>query len=77
MKKMGTTKAKAKTAGRPKRTAIIVSPVKRVKATSAQLVPGEDEIRLKASEIYNERIARGEEGNAVGDWLKAEKLLKG
>lgn len=74
---MGTTKAKAKTAGRPKKTAAITSPVKRVKSSSAQSVPGEEEIRVKASEIYNERIARGEEGNAVGDWLKAEKLLKG
>jgi hypothetical protein len=74
---MGTTKAKVQTAGRSKKSAAITSPVKRVKTKSAQSVLGEEEIRLKAIEIYNERIARGEEGDAEEDWLKAEKLLKG
>lgn len=38
--------------------------------------PGEDEIRIKAQAIYNERISRGEQGTAEDDWIKAESLLK-
>jgi hypothetical protein len=37
--------------------------------------PGEEEIREKAMEIYNQRIERGEHGNAESDWLEAERLL--
>ena len=35
-----------------------------------------EEIREKAKEIYNQRIARGEVGSAESDWLKAEEYLK-
>lgn len=37
--------------------------------------PTEEEIRQKAQEIYNERLVRGEYGNELEDWQKAERLL--
>lgn len=40
------------------------------------VLPTEDEIRLKAQEIYSERMARGLAGSAEDDWLKAEQLLR-
>ena len=36
----------------------------------------EDEIRFRAYEFYCARIARGELGNELDDWLLAEALLK-
>jgi hypothetical protein len=45
-------------------------------ATMKKQMPGEEEIREKAEEIYHQRIARGEDGTAEGDWLKAEAYLK-
>jgi hypothetical protein len=47
-----------------------------VRRKATGIVPGEDEIRAKAQELYNDRIFRGESGTAEGDWLKAEKLLR-
>lgn len=38
--------------------------------------PGEEEIREKALEIYYQRTERGEDGNAISDWLLAEAWLK-
>lgn len=37
--------------------------------------PSEEEIREKAEEFYNQRIARGEHGTAENDWLEAEAYL--
>lgn len=37
--------------------------------------PGEDQIRQKAYELYNQRIARGEQGSEMDDWKKAIDLL--
>lgn len=39
--------------------------------------PGDDMIRAKAEELYRERVAKNIPGTPEGDWLKAEKLLKG
>jgi hypothetical protein len=39
--------------------------------------PTELEIRLKAEELYRERIAKNIPGTQESDWLKAEKILKG
>jgi hypothetical protein len=47
------------------------------KISTGKSNPTEEEIRDKAKEIYHERIARGEHGTSVDDWLMAEKLLKG
>ncbi len=43
---------------------------------SSNYEPTTEEIRLKAEQIYLERIARNEPGNSDDDWLMAEKLLK-
>ena len=39
--------------------------------------PTELDIRLKAEELYKERIAKNIPGTQESDWLKAEKILKG
>jgi len=40
-------------------------------------LPSMEEIRQKASEIYLERVSRGEPGNAEDDWFKAEAFFRG
>jgi hypothetical protein len=50
--------------------------VKTTKTTKAKPAITEEDIRKKAEEIYNARVASGEEGNHESDWLKAEKALK-
>ena len=59
-----------------KRTSEVGDAVKGKKVTANKSRPGEEEIRAKASEIYYERLARGEHGTAESDWLEAEKSLK-
>ncbi len=49
---------------------------KATKTTKAKPVITEDDIRKKAEEIYNARIASGKDGNSDTDWLEAEKALK-
>jgi hypothetical protein len=39
--------------------------------------PTEDQIRIKAQEIYNDRISSGVWGTPEDDWHKAEELLRG
>jgi len=50
--------------------------VKPKKTASKKSGPTEEQIRKKAEEIYNDRIARGADGTAEEDWHLAEKLLK-
>jgi len=38
--------------------------------------PDEEEIRKKATEIYHQRIERGEEGTPENDWFEAENYLR-
>ena len=71
------TNTKAKTVSKPKKTSDAAKTVKQKKVASTKYVPGEDEIREKAREIYYERIARGEHGTPEGDWREAEQLLRG
>lgn len=47
------------------------------KVTISNHEPDIEEIRLKAKEIYLERVARNEQGTSEEDWHKAERLLKG
>ena len=49
---------------------------KTAKTTKAKPAITEDDIRKKAEEIYNARVASGEAGNHESDWLNAEKALK-
>ena len=69
-------KVKTKTTAKSSKPAAVSKTGKTRKVSSNKSLPGEDEIRRKAQEIYNERVIRGEHGTAETDWLEAEKLLK-
>ena len=71
---MGTPKTKA--VSKTKKTSAKGKIVKSKKVESKKSIPGEEEIREKAKEIYFDRINRGEHGTPESDWLKAEQLLK-
>ena len=79
-KPSGVTKAvtnvKASKTKKVSKVSNVSKPVKSRKATSVKSQPSEEEIRAKAKEIYLQRIERGEYGNAIDDWRKAEELLK-
>lgn len=49
---------------------------KTTKTTTAKPAITEEDIRKKAEEIYNARVASGEAGDHESDWLAAEKALK-
>lgn len=68
-------KRKAKTTTKSKKPAATPKAGKAVKAKAVKSQPGENEIRLKAQELYNARIFRGEQGTPEEDWLNAERLL--
>ena len=70
-------KGKTKTTGKSKKPVATAAAVRKPKKTTSKSIPDENEIRIKAQEIYHERIFRGEQGTAEDDWLKAERLLKG
>lgn len=65
---------KTKTVRQTKKPSVVTKP--KIEP-QAKYVPGEDEIRAKAREIYFERIARGEAGTPEDDWHEAEELLMG
>lgn len=46
------------------------------KVTIKYSAPDEEEIREKATEIYYQRIERGEQGTPENDWYEAEKYLR-
>lgn len=48
---------------------------KTTKTTAAKPAITEEDIRKKAEEIYNARVAAGEPGDHESDWLNAEKAL--
>ena len=35
-----------------------------------------DDIRIRAQQIYHERVHKGQHGDELSDWLDAEKQLK-
>jgi hypothetical protein len=72
---MKTTKAQA--TSKQKKTSETGKADRSKKVTTSKSGPSEEEIRDKAREIYHERMARGEHGTSVDDWIKAEELLKG
>lgn len=69
--------AKTKTAIQPKKASSAEKTSKPKKSLPGKYVPNEEEIRVKAREIYFERIARGEHGTPEDDWKEAEELLMG
>lgn len=71
---MKTTKSKT---GRETKKTVEPKPKTKTQTPSVKNMPGEDEIREKAREIYFERIARGEHGTPEDDWREAEELLMG
>jgi hypothetical protein len=73
---MKTTKPKA-AAGKTKKATAEPKTTGKKKTSPAKVMPGEEEIREKAREIYFERIARGEHGTPEDDWREAEELLMG
>jgi|WetSurMetagenome_2_1015567.scaffolds.fasta_scaffold119501_2 hypothetical protein len=68
---------KAKSARKGKQSSASAKAVRPGRPTTLKRAPGENEIRAKAQEIYNDRLSRKEHGTAESDWLKAESLLKG
>lgn len=68
---------KTKSVSQPKKATSAVKTPKPRKTSSVKYVPSEEEIRLKAREIYFERISRGEHGTPEDDWREAEELLSG
>jgi hypothetical protein len=72
---MKTTKPKA--AAKTKKPTAEAKPARKKKTPPVKAIPGEEEIREKAREIYFERIARGEHGTPESDWREAEELLMG
>jgi hypothetical protein len=75
MEKKKTSKVKA--IDKPKKTPVARKASKSKKVTASKFVPGEEEIRAKAMEIYHKRIALGKHGTAESDWREAEELLRG
>ena len=71
-KTKATTTAK-KVAKKPAATA---KTTKTTKTTKAKPAITEADIRKKAEEIYNARVASGEAGSPESDWINAEKALK-
>jgi hypothetical protein len=51
-----------------------VTTTTKTKAPSKQKISEED-IRLRAQKIYQERLARGRSGDHLSDWLQAEKEI--
>jgi hypothetical protein len=69
---MKTTKQKS----RPGKSSIDKKAMTNDNASIMKSGPGEEEIREKAEEIYNQRIDRGEYGTAADDWQAAEEYLR-
>jgi hypothetical protein len=80
-------KTEVKTSGKAKKTTKAVKAVKSTGATKDTAVksrkakavkpePTIEEISMKAYEIYNQRMSRGEKGTQTDDWHKAVELLK-
>ncbi len=73
-KSENTAKKTKKVSAESKKTVVRASVQKAVRKTAG---PSENDIRVKAEELYRERIAKNIPGTEEGDWLAAEKMLKG
>jgi hypothetical protein len=76
---METSKPKRRVS-RPKKAAeavtVAAKAVRSRKSTTVKAGPTEEDIRVRATEIYNERVSRGEFGSPEDDWFKAVESLK-
>lgn len=68
---------KTKTNSKSMKASETAGAAKKSNVTASNYEPGKEEIRIKAKEIYLERLARNEKGTSEDDWHKAERLLKG
>ena len=59
-----------------KKVSVKAAATKTTKTSTKKAAVSEADIRAKAEEIYNARVAKGENGTAEGDWIAAEKALK-
>jgi len=66
----------SKTSSKSGKTFKDAGTVESKKVTIRKSIPGEEEIREKALEIYNQRIERGEQGTAENDWFEAQNYLR-
>jgi hypothetical protein len=69
--------SKTRVTSKTKKTSGVSGTVEKKKSTSVKSRVTEEKIRKKAEEIYNQRMISGEQGNALDDWYKAEKILRG
>ena len=69
--------AETKSKVRSVKTGTTVSATRTARPRIKKVTPSEDEIRVKAQELYRERMTAGQGGSAEDDWLKAERILKG
>ena len=72
---MKTTKAKSTSTAKKSPAAVKTTKTKKSAVTKTE--PTEEQIRMKAQELYDQRIHSGVHGTASDDWHKAEKLLRG
>jgi hypothetical protein len=70
------TPAAAKTTTKKVTAKPAAAAAKTTKTATAKPAITEEDIRKKAQEIYNARIASGEAGSPESDWMNAEKALK-
>jgi hypothetical protein len=63
------------TAERQKKAAGSKKNVKSSKTIVESSTPDLEKIRIKAWDLYNERIQRGEEGTPLEDWIGAESFF--
>jgi hypothetical protein len=47
------------------------------KATTPKKKLTAEEIRVRAQQIYHERVSKGKQGDELSDWLSAERELLG
>ena len=53
-----------------------VAPKKKVHPKKPRLEDLIDTVKIRAHEIYLERVQNGHDGNEVSDWVKAEEDIK-
>jgi hypothetical protein len=65
----------SKSVGKTKTTTRNKDSIGRNESSTRKSRPSEEDIRVKAEDLYHQRIDRGENGTAENDWLSAENYL--
>ena len=66
----------SKESSKQKKNSKVLIPAVNIEITEKKTTYTPEEIRLKANELYLQRIERGEHGTAEQDWINAEKALE-